>query len=176
MREMQAFADELSKNYQCIMLEQRGTGRSKLSKYDPSTINLSAYMEDIEALRKHLGADKLILTGNSWGMMLALAHGGSYPNNVKPRRLNWTVPSPPLAMFRFWVPPDCCGRKVVRSLALRMPSFSMSAGRYVSTGLGPVSSAVGMFEPVTMTRSTSAVAPVVACARGGDAIAADTIA
>src|SRR6516165_4707620 len=33
----------------------------------------------------------------------------------------------------------------------------MSCGRYVSTGLGPVSSAVGMFEPVTTTRSTSAV-------------------
>ena len=32
----------------------------------------------------------------------------------------------------------------------------MSAGRYVSTGFGPVSSAVGMFDPVTMTRSTSA--------------------
>src|SRR5882762_5867928 len=38
-----------------------------------------------------------------------------------------------------------------------MPSFSMSCGRYVSTGFGPVSSAVGMFEPVTTTRWTSAV-------------------
>ena len=84
----------------------------------------------------------------------------------KPRRLNWTVPSPPLPMFRLVVAPDCCGRKVVRSVALRMPSFSMSAGRYVSTGLGPFSSAVGMFEPVTMTRSTSAIAPVVTWAGG----------
>src|SRR5262245_31319718 len=33
----------------------------------------------------------------------------------------------------------------------------MSCGRYVSTGFGPVSSAVGIFEPVTTTRSTSAV-------------------
>src|SRR5437868_9543649 len=32
----------------------------------------------------------------------------------------------------------------------------MSSRRYVSTGFGPVSSAVGMFEPVTMTRSTVA--------------------
>src|SRR6266481_3293266 len=78
----------------------------------------------------------------------------SLPN--KPRRLNWTVPSPPLAMFRLTVPPASCGRKVVRSVALRMPSFSRSLGRYVSTGLGPVSSAVGMFDPVTITRSTSA--------------------
>src|SRR6266404_785449 len=64
-------------------------------------------------------------------------------------------------MFRFVVAPDCCGRKVVRSVALRMPSFSMSAGRYVSTGFGPVSGAVGMFEPVTITRSTSVTAGAV---------------
>src|SRR5438445_10980646 len=32
----------------------------------------------------------------------------------------------------------------------------MSSRRYVSTGFGPVSSAVGMFEPVTMTRSVVA--------------------
>ena len=47
----------------------------------------------------------------------------------KPRTLNWTVPSPPLLMFRFVVPAASCGRKVVRSVALRTPSFSISAGR-----------------------------------------------
>src|SRR5256886_15969768 len=53
----------------------------------------------------------------------------------------------------------------MRSVELRMPSFSMSLGRYVNTGFGPTSSAVGMFEPVTITRSTSAAA-------GGGAAAA----
>src|SRR5512132_1271662 len=51
---MQGVADELGKKYRCIMWEQRGTGRSKLPRYDSSTINLNAYMEDIEALRKQL--------------------------------------------------------------------------------------------------------------------------
>jgi len=83
VRSMQAFADELSKNYQCIMLEQRGTGRSKLNKYDSSTLNLTAYIEDIEALRKNLRIDKLTLIGNSWGMMLALAYGGTYADCVR---------------------------------------------------------------------------------------------
>src|SRR6266576_4785987 len=36
IRSMEGVAEELRKKYQCIMLEQRGTGRSKLSKYDPS--------------------------------------------------------------------------------------------------------------------------------------------
>jgi proline iminopeptidase len=83
IRSMQGVADELSKKYRCIMLEQRGTGRSKLSNYDPSTINLNAYIEDVEVLRKHLHIDKLILVGNSWGMMLALAYGGTYPDHVR---------------------------------------------------------------------------------------------
>ena len=56
IRSMQAVADELSKKYRCIMLEQRGTGRSKLSKYDASTINLNAYIEDIEVVRKQLNS------------------------------------------------------------------------------------------------------------------------
>ena len=34
----------------------------------------------------------------------------------------------------------------------------------IRKGLGPVSSAVGMFDPVTMTRSNSAITPVVTCA------------
>ena len=80
---MQGIADELEKKYRCIMWEQRGTGRSKLPAYDASTINLNAYMEDIEALRKQLHTDKLIVVGNSWGMILGLAYAGSYPNAVR---------------------------------------------------------------------------------------------
>jgi proline iminopeptidase len=83
VRSMQAVTDELSKKYRCIMLEQRGTGRSRLRGYDTSTINLNAYIEDVEALRKHLQIDKLTLVGNSWGMMLALAYGGTYPGSVR---------------------------------------------------------------------------------------------
>jgi proline iminopeptidase len=83
VRSMQAVADELSKRFRCVMLEQRGTGRSRPSRYDASTINLNAYIEDIEALRKHLQVDKLTLVGNSWGMMLALAYAGTYPDHIR---------------------------------------------------------------------------------------------
>ena len=80
---MQGIADELGKKYRCIMWEQRGTGRSKLPRYDPSTINLNAYMEDIEALRKQLHTEKLIVVGNSWGMILGLAYAGTHPDAVR---------------------------------------------------------------------------------------------
>jgi pimeloyl-ACP methyl ester carboxylesterase len=80
---MQDIADEFGKKYRCIMWEQRGTGRSKLSRYDLSTINLNAYMDDIEALRKQLHADKFIVVGNSWGMILGLAYAGTHPDAVR---------------------------------------------------------------------------------------------
>jgi proline iminopeptidase len=80
---MQGIAEELGKKYRCIMWEQRGTGRSKLPWYDPSTVNLSAYMEDIEALRKQLHTEKFIVVGNSWGMILGLAYAGAHPDAVR---------------------------------------------------------------------------------------------
>src|SRR5437764_15201850 len=80
---MQGIADELGKKYRCVMWEQRGTGRSKLPRYDESTINLNAYIEDIEALRKQLHAEKFIVVGNSWGMILGLAYAGTHSDAVR---------------------------------------------------------------------------------------------
>jgi proline iminopeptidase len=83
IRSMQDVVDELGKKNKCVMLEQRGTGRSRLSKYDSATINLTAYIDDIEALRVQLRIDKLTLVGNSWGMMLALAYAGTFPQHAR---------------------------------------------------------------------------------------------
>src|SRR5213592_1552890 len=83
IRSMQGVADELGKKYRCIMWEQRGTGRSKLPRYDSSTVNLNAYMEDIEALRKQLHTEKFIVVGNSWGMILGLAYAGTHSDAVR---------------------------------------------------------------------------------------------
>jgi len=80
---MQGIVDELGKKYRCIMWEQRGTGRSRLPRYDASTINLNAYIEDIGALRKQLHADKFIVVGNSWGMILGLVYAGTHPDAVR---------------------------------------------------------------------------------------------
>src|SRR5437899_4988994 len=83
IRSMQGVADELGKKYRFIMWEQRGTGRSKLPRYDSSTINLNAYIEDIEALRKQLHIEKFIVVGNSWGMILGLAYAGTHSDAVR---------------------------------------------------------------------------------------------
>lgn len=79
---MQPICDSLKAYYRCIMLEQRGTGRSALAKYDNTTVRMDLYVDDLEALRKHIKTDKLTLIGNSWGSMLALLYGAAYPSHV----------------------------------------------------------------------------------------------
>ncbi len=79
---MQPLADALSDSYRCVMLEQRGTGRSKLDQLNTDAVKLERYIEDIELLRKHLKASKISLIGNSWGSMLGLLYSGAYPDRV----------------------------------------------------------------------------------------------
>ena len=66
--------------YRAVLFDQRGCGRSKpyASIQQNTTQDL---VEDIEALRCHLGLEKVILFGGSWGSTLALAYGIAYPEN-----------------------------------------------------------------------------------------------
>lgn len=79
---LQPIADHLKDRFRCVMLEQRGTGRSKLDRYDTATISFDAYIGDIEALREHLGQERILLVGSSWGMTLAFAYAGAHPERV----------------------------------------------------------------------------------------------
>jgi proline iminopeptidase len=76
-------AERLSGRYRGILLDQRGTGRSTLAVYDRSTVNLAAYLEDLERLRETLGLDQLTLVGHSWGGMLAMAYATRHPQHVR---------------------------------------------------------------------------------------------
>jgi len=73
---------ELEKAYQVILLDQRGTGQSRLERIDSSTITVAKYVEDVEALRTHLGLDHWMLLGHSWGGLLALAVAAEHPDPV----------------------------------------------------------------------------------------------
>lgn len=59
-------------NYRCIVLHQRGTGKSLIPVVDASSISMDNYVSDLEALRHHLQVEKLTLVGHSWGGMLAM--------------------------------------------------------------------------------------------------------
>lgn len=80
---MRPWADSLSKDFECIIYEQRGTGLSSNVRLDSTTINIKRAVQDIDELRKHLGEKQLTLCGISWGGGLAQAYAAYYPENTK---------------------------------------------------------------------------------------------
>jgi len=68
--------------FRCVLFDQRGSGQSRpFASIESNTTD--ALIDDIEALRHHLGVDKFILFGGSWGSTLALAYAIAYPEHVE---------------------------------------------------------------------------------------------
>ncbi|HEY0418656.1 MAG TPA: alpha/beta fold hydrolase, partial [Acetobacteraceae bacterium] len=67
--------------WRVVIFDQRGAGRSRPlgSLRANTTPHLVA---DIEVLRRHLGIDRWLLFGGSWGSTLALAYGQAHPERV----------------------------------------------------------------------------------------------
>lgn len=65
-------------HYRIIVLDQRGAGRSEPhgELRDNTTPHLIA---DLERLRAHLGVERWLVFGGSWGSTLALAYGQAHP-------------------------------------------------------------------------------------------------
>lgn len=67
--------------YRIVLFDQRGCGRSRpLGRTEDNTT--PHLVEDIEALRSHLGAERVMLFGGSWGATLALAYATAHPQRV----------------------------------------------------------------------------------------------
>jgi proline iminopeptidase len=57
--------DALGKNRRVVFYDQRGNGRS-VGEHKGQTLTLKDQIEDLEALRAHLGAERIDLLGHSW--------------------------------------------------------------------------------------------------------------
>ncbi|MFD8755237.1 prolyl aminopeptidase [Kitasatospora sp. NPDC059577] len=72
--------------YRVVQFDQRGCGQSLPHAADPSTRmehNTTAHLiADMERLREHLGIDKWLLYGGSWGSTLILAYAQAHPERV----------------------------------------------------------------------------------------------
>ncbi len=75
--------NELKKKYRCILLHQRGTGKSILNEINEESINVQKYIDDLNGLYKKLGGEKLILVGHSWGGMLSFSYAANEPDKIK---------------------------------------------------------------------------------------------
>ena len=72
----------LYKKFCLITFDQRGCGKSTPfgSLKNNTTWDL---VDDIEALRKHLGIEKWFVSGGSWGTTLGLLYAETYPERVR---------------------------------------------------------------------------------------------
>ena len=69
-------------HYRAILFDQRGAGRSRPA--GETTANTTRdLVADIERLRRHLGLERWIVFGGSWGSTLALAYAEAHPERCR---------------------------------------------------------------------------------------------
>lgn len=76
-------AEGLAASHECILLDQRGTGRSQAAGADAKTLTLANAIADLEAVREQLHFEHWTLLGHSWGGMLAMAYACEHPERVQ---------------------------------------------------------------------------------------------
>lgn len=72
--------------HRIILFDQRNCGRSMPHASDPAadmSLNTTEHLiGDMEQLRQHLGVERWLLSGGSWGVTLSLAYAERFPGHV----------------------------------------------------------------------------------------------
>lgn len=80
----------LWEQFTLVLLNPRGTGSSDRPA-DPRAYQIAQYVEDLEALRAHLGEERMLLLGHSHGGVVAQAYAARYPGRVRRLVLSSTL-------------------------------------------------------------------------------------
>lgn len=118
--------DSLKSHYTCILLHQRGTGRSRAVPMNKKTVTLASYVQDVEQLRLSRKDQKVTLVGYSWGGLLAMGYAAAHPNSVSDLVLLASAP----ASYRTWN--ALYGNQYVRRSREELDSLRMLESIYVS--------------------------------------------
>ncbi len=73
--------DRLAASRRVIFYDQRGNGRSSPLKAAQSC-TIADQIADLDALRAHVGCERMDLLGHSWGGYLAMAYAARHPGRV----------------------------------------------------------------------------------------------
>lgn len=95
--------------YRIILFDQRGCGRSRPHAGLKNNTSWDL-VSDMEAIRAHLGVERWVLFGGSWGSTLSLLYAETHPERVhamilrgiflsRPRELDWFYQSGTRAIF-----------------------------------------------------------------------------
>jgi len=77
-----SLCDLLSKSYKCILVDQRGTGKSAPAVFDSTTISVDLTLADFEAIRSQMGLKQWNVLGFSYGGFIASVYSNTYPKSV----------------------------------------------------------------------------------------------
>jgi len=72
----------LAEHRTLVRLDNRATGRSEVPA-DPSSLRFDRLAEDVEALREHLGEERIDLLGHSAGAIVAQAYAAAHPDRLR---------------------------------------------------------------------------------------------
>jgi len=82
----------LAEHHVVIFYDQRGAGRSELSK-DTSRLVVARQIADLDEVRRHFGAQRVTLVAHSYGPLLAASYALAHPEAVS--RMVFFGPVPP---------------------------------------------------------------------------------
>src|SRR5262245_24650048 len=74
--------ETLAKKRRVVFYDQRGNGRSGALAQGQSC-TLADQIDDLDAVRAHLGAQAIDLLGHSWGGYLVMAYAARHPENIR---------------------------------------------------------------------------------------------
>ncbi|MBL6432012.1 MAG: prolyl aminopeptidase [Alphaproteobacteria bacterium] len=86
--------------YRIVLFDQRGCGRSSPSAALEGN-DTQALIGDIERIRDHLGIDRWMVAGGSWGSLLSLAYAIAHPDRCRALRVHGIFLGRPQEV-RFW--------------------------------------------------------------------------
>ena len=91
----------LSKNFKCILVDQRGTGKSSPAVYDSTTITIDLTLGDFEVIRNQLGLKQWNVLGYSYGGFVASVYANKYPASIS-RLITLSSMGFDFSMFRYF--------------------------------------------------------------------------
>jgi len=71
----------LTTHHTLLFYDQRGAGRSSLVS-DSAALDGQRFAEDLEAVRRHFGLERVTLLGHSWGAGVAALYASRYPDRI----------------------------------------------------------------------------------------------
>jgi proline iminopeptidase len=74
--------EPLAESYTLVNYDQRGGGRSTLVA-GGADLGLQAHIADLDAVRRELAIERMVLLGHSWGAVLAAHYARAYPQHVE---------------------------------------------------------------------------------------------